>query len=152
VPTFGFTSHNMKRSLTFALGLAVSCALGPAVSAGAQAGLDIQLYAGLTITGAAGRVYSVEYATDLVQTNNASAWRCLEFLLLPASPYLWNDKSAPAAGRRFYRAVEFPAPTNTVFIPPGTFRMGSSTNEVDRYVYEDPQTTVTISRGFWIGK
>ena len=68
--------------------------------------LDIQLYAGLSITGAVGTVYSIEYVTDLAQTNNASAWRCLEFLQLPASPYLWADKSAPATGRRFYRAVQ----------------------------------------------
>jgi hypothetical protein len=46
----------------------------------------------------------VEYVTDLTQTNNASAWRCLEFLQLPASPYLWADKSGPATGKRFYRA------------------------------------------------
>ena len=39
-----------------------------------------------------------------------------------------------------------------VFIPPGTFRMGSPTNEVDRYDWEGPQTAVTISRGFWMGK
>ena len=44
------------------------------------------------------------------------------------------------------------APTNMVFIPPGTFRMGSPTNEVDRYDWEGPQTAVTISRGFWMGK
>ena len=91
----------------------------------------------------------MEYVTDLGQTNS---WRCLEFLQLPASPYLWADKSAPATGRRFYRAVVFAAPTNMVFIPPGTFRMGSPTNEVDRYDWEGPQTAVTISRGFWLGK
>jgi len=39
-----------------------------------------------------------------------------------------------------------------VFIPPGTFRMGSPTNEVDRYEWEGPQAAVTISRGFWMGK
>src|SRR6266566_9619431 len=43
-------------------------------------------------------------------------------------------------------------PTNMVFIPPGTFRMGSPTNEVDRYDMEGPQTAVTISRGYWMGK
>ena len=114
--------------------------------------LDIHLYAGLTITGAVGTVYSVEYVTDLSQTNTPSAWRCLEFLQLPASPYWWADKSAPAIGKRFYRVVAFAAPTNMVFIPPGTFRMGSPTNEVDRGQDEGPQTEVTISRGFWIGK
>jgi formylglycine-generating enzyme required for sulfatase activity len=30
--------------------------------------------------------------------------------------------------------------------------MGSPTNEVDRYDWEGPQTAVTISRGFWMGK
>jgi formylglycine-generating enzyme required for sulfatase activity len=111
--------------------------------------LDLQLYAGLSITGAVGSVYSVEYVTDLAQTNS---WRCLEFLQLPASPWLWADKSVPARGQRFYRAVVFPAPTNMVFIPPGTFRMGSPTNEVDRWGWEGPQTAVTTSRGFWMGK
>ena len=43
-------------------------------------------------------------------------------------------------------------PTNMVFIPPGTFRMGSPTNEVDRDDDEGPQTEVTISRGYWMGK
>jgi formylglycine-generating enzyme required for sulfatase activity len=97
-------------------------------------------------------VYSVEYVTDLSQTNNASAWRCLEFLQLPASPYLWVDKSAPATGRRFYRAQVLAPLTNVVFIPPGTFWMGSPTNEVDRIPDEGPQTAVTISRGYWMGK
>jgi formylglycine-generating enzyme required for sulfatase activity len=104
----------------------------------------------LTITGAVGTVYSVEYVADLARTNS---WRSLEFLQLPASPYLWADKSAPATGKRFYRAVAMEGPTNTVFIPPGTFRMGSPTNEVGRYdIGEGPQTAVTISRGFWMGK
>jgi len=97
-------------------------------------------------------VYSVECVTDLAQTNDPSAWRCLEYLQLPASPYLWADRSAPATGKRFYRASVFPAPTNMVFIPPGTFRMGSPTNEVGRRGWEGPQTDVIISRGFWMGK
>jgi formylglycine-generating enzyme required for sulfatase activity len=121
----------------------------PRVSAQTSPGLNLQLYAGLSITGAVGTVYSVEYVTDFAQTNS---WRCLEFLQPPASPYLWVDKSAPATGQRFYRATVFATPTNLVFIPPGTFRMGSPTNEVDRQFGEGPQTAVTISRGFWMGK
>jgi formylglycine-generating enzyme required for sulfatase activity len=128
------------------------CAVGPRAAAQTPAGLNIQTYAGLSITGAVGTVYSVEYVTDLAQTNNASAWCCLEYLQLPASPYLWADRSAPATGQRFYRAVAMGAPTNMVFIPPGTFRMGSPTNEVGREDNEGPQTAVTISRGFWMGK
>jgi len=133
------------------LGLVV-WAVGPRAAAQTPAELGIEIQAGLSITGAVGTVYSVEYVTDLAQTNTPSAWRCLEFLQLPASPYLWADKSAPATGKRFYRAVVFAAPTNLVFIPPGTFRMGSPTNEVVCDANEGPQTAVTISRGFWMGK
>ncbi len=150
------TNHRMKnKNQTMIISILVA---GLAVCetntcpAQAPAGLDIQMYAGLSITGAVGTVYSVEYVTDLAQTNNASAWRCLEFLQLRASPYLWADKSTPATGRRFYRAVAFAAPTNMVFIPPGTFMMGTPTNEVDRWDDEGPQTAVTISRGFWMGR
>src|SRR5512137_1187835 len=136
---------------TSMLGL-LACAEPSRATAQSQAGLDIQLCAGLTVTGAVGTVYSIEYVTDLAQTNTPSAWRCLEFLQLPASPYLWADKSVPATGRRFYRAVEFLVPTNMVFIPPGTFRMGSPTNEAERLEREGPQTAVILSRGFWLGK
>ncbi len=139
----------MNTALTITCGLVVGCTFGPGVFARAPARLEIQVYAGLSITGAVGTVYSVEFVPDLAQTNS---WRCLEVLQLPASPYLWADKSAPATGQRFYRTAEFRAPTNMVFIPPGTFRMGSPTNEVDRDVKEGPQTAVTISRGFWMGK
>jgi formylglycine-generating enzyme required for sulfatase activity len=149
---FGSISHAMKPLLTFAFGLVVSCAVDPRAAAQTPAGLDIQVYAGLTITGAVGTVNSIEYVADLAQTNNPSAWCCLEFLQLPATPYLWADKSAPARGKRFYRAVSMAAPTNMVFIPPGTFRMGSPTNEVDRGADEGSQTAVTTSRGFWMGK
>ncbi|HWV98791.1 MAG TPA: formylglycine-generating enzyme family protein [Candidatus Acidoferrum sp.] len=127
-------------------------AAGPRAVAQTAAGLGIQLYAGLTITGAVGTIYQIQDVVDLTQTNNASAWRCLEFLQLPASPYLWTDKSVSAIGKRFYQAAAFTAPSNMAYIPPGTFRMGSPTNEVDRYYYEGPQTAVTISRGFWLGE
>jgi formylglycine-generating enzyme required for sulfatase activity len=127
-------------------------AITPRACAQAPPVLDIHLYAGLTVTGAVGTVYQIQYVTDLAQTNTPSAWRCLEYLQLPASPYLWADRSAPATGKRFYRAVAMGAPTNMVFIPPGTFRMGSPTNEVGREDNEGPQTAVTISRGFWMGE
>jgi len=83
----------MKTSLSLtiaAFGLAVFSA-----SAQTPAGLDIQLYAGLSITGAVGTVYSVEYVTDLAQTNNASAWRSLEF---------------PSARRRLVPLAPLPTP------------------------------------------
>ncbi|MEI6783051.1 MAG: formylglycine-generating enzyme family protein [Verrucomicrobiota bacterium] len=48
--------------------------------------------------------------------------------------------SRPTPGLRF------------VWLAAGQFAMGSPTNEVDRESNEGPQTQVTISRGFWMGK
>ena len=127
-------------------------AIGPGIEAQAPPVLDVQLCAGLTVTGTVGAVYSIDYVTDLARTNDASAWRCIEYVQLPATPYLWIDRSAPATERRFYRAVEMAAPAGMVFVPPGTFHMGSPTNEVGRLTWEGPQTAVTISRGYWLGQ
>ena len=38
------------------------------------------------------------------------------------------------------------------FIPASTFQMGSPPDETGRFPEEGPLTTVTISRGFWMGK
>jgi len=126
-----------------------SCAIVLSAVAQPTTQLALQTYPGLNITGDVGSVYAIEYATDLTQTNN---WRCLTFLQLPATNYLWVDTSTPTTGHRFYRSVAFAASTNFVFIPPGTFRMGSPSNEVDRLDNEGPQMSVTISRGFWMGR
>src|SRR4030095_2892428 len=65
---------------------------------------------------------------------------------------LWVDTTGPATGSCFYRALLQSPPTNMVFIPANTFVMGSPTNELHRQPNEGLQTTVTLSRGFWIGK
>jgi formylglycine-generating enzyme required for sulfatase activity len=123
----------------------------PAAVAQTPAGLTIQTYAGLTITGEVGMVYSIECVTNLAETN---VWVPLTNLMLAASPYLWMDTGSPATGRRYYRAVAVGEPTTprVVPIPAGFFMMGSPSNEVDRWAGEGPQTAVTISRGFWMGK
>jgi formylglycine-generating enzyme required for sulfatase activity len=94
-------------------------------------------------------VYAIQYVTALAQTND---WHYLTFLSLPHSPYLWVDTTCFATGRRFYRAVQQEVRTNMVCIQPGTFILGSPTNEVDRWSREGPQVTVTISGGFLIGR
>lgn len=145
-----FIAEIMKKSFSvlvrFFLVCSVFCALGSQLPAETPEGLAIQMYAGLSITGTVGAVYSVEYSTDL------ASWTCADFVCLPSSPYLWIDKSASVTAKRFYRAGQATAPTNMVYISPGTFRMGSPTNEVDRNGAEGPQTVVTLSRGFWMGK
>jgi formylglycine-generating enzyme required for sulfatase activity len=45
-----------------------------------------------------------------------------------------------------------PIQSELIWIPPGTFTMGSPDNEQDRRTNEGPQTVVLISRGFWLGK
>src|SRR6266542_1609390 len=96
-------------------------AIAPRVCAQTPAGFDIQMYPGLTITVAVGTVYAIQATADLAQPNN---WICLGFIRLPATNHLWLDSTARTTGQRFYRAVTI-TPTNMVFIPPGTFRIGS---------------------------
>ena len=46
----------------------------------------------------------------------------------------------------------FPAPPRMVWIPPGTFTMGSPDSEPVRNPWEGPQTRVTLSFGFYMGR
>lgn len=73
------------------------------------------------------------------------------------------DQRAGAGNQQFYRLVRinqndpnlppFTAPTsNLVWIAPGTFVMGSASWDPDRSSVEEPQTTVTLSRGYWMGQ
>ncbi len=128
-------------------GVLISLLYGNPVLGQTPASIGVQLYPGLNVTGSTGTVYAIQATTDLSQTNS---WTCLTFIQLPATNYFWMDTSTPATGQRFYRAVTL-MQTNMAFIPPGSFRMGSPTNEEDRSSIEGPQTVVTISRGFLMG-
>jgi formylglycine-generating enzyme required for sulfatase activity len=61
-------------------------------------------------------------------------------------------------GAKPLRTLLVPAPypnpdyLKWVWIPPGQFVMGSPTNELARYADEGPQTTVALTRGFWMGR
>ncbi len=41
---------------------------------------------------------------------------------------------------------------NLIWIPPGTFTLGSPATESDRFDWEGPQTRVYLSKGFYMGK
>jgi formylglycine-generating enzyme required for sulfatase activity len=138
-----------RYSTTPFLAFAIAVALGlaaPRVPAQTNLALGVQLYAGLSITGAVGTSCQIQYATNLAQTN---AWRPLTNLTLTRNPQLWVDTTAPATASRFYRAVT--SPTNLVWIPPGTFVMGSPASEAERDLNE-AQHTVTLTQGFYMGK
>ncbi len=128
-------------------------AVGPRVSAQSPPSLGVRLSAGqptLILTGEVGTVYSIEYASDLSSSN----WVDRALLQAQGATNVWTDPAPPSTGQRFYRAVSVTTPydPNLVFIQPGTFTMGSPSNEVGRATDEGPQTTVTISSGFWMGK
>jgi formylglycine-generating enzyme required for sulfatase activity len=72
---------------------------------------------------------------------------------------LWNfqDTNASVAGQRFYRSVaqggERPAtPEGMVWLPPGTFTMGSPLDDPDYIGNEGPQTEVRLTQGFFLGR
>jgi len=137
------------RKLLSLTAMAVLSASAQVVSAQTPPSLNLRLFAGVNITGSVGDVYAVQSNADLAQTNG---WNTVAFVRLPATNYLFIDTSAPANGSRFYRALVQSSPTNMVFILFGNFRLGSPTNEFNRSSDEGPQTTVTITHGFWMGK
>src|SRR5258705_10549198 len=67
----------------------------------AQSTVVKQNYPGLTITGTVGNTYPIEYVDVLV--NGSNNWITLSNLVLPSSPYLFIDTSAPNLPHRFYR-------------------------------------------------
>jgi formylglycine-generating enzyme required for sulfatase activity len=122
--------------------------LRPALAEGLSGVTGVQFYAGITVTGTVGYVYAIQTTTDL---SNPDSWVNLLITNLPSSPYLYFDTQNPVSVSRFYRAVRQSVTTNMVYIPPGTFTMGSPTNEVDR-VANEVQHTVALTRGFYICK
>jgi len=148
------TLHSHSRSSTIVAGLLLWASLSN-TEAQTNAGLSLQMYAGLSITGAVGQMYQVQYTDEL---SDSATWYALTHFPLKWNPHRWVDTTTPANGRRFYRAVAVDVPTNVipvtnmVFIPPGTFTMGSPVTEAGRWDDEGPQTLVTISRGFWMGR
>jgi formylglycine-generating enzyme required for sulfatase activity len=100
-----------------------------------QVGVDASLYAGLSGTvGVDLRFWDSDWAT-------LPSWE-----LFDPRALIWHQSLTTPSG---------PAPTvagNLVWIPCGTFTMGSPDSELGRHSNEGPQTQVTISQGFWMGK
>jgi formylglycine-generating enzyme required for sulfatase activity len=96
------------------------------------------------ITGPPG-VYTVFGSTDL------AAWSAVGITTNKLGDINFTDATSHFSPQKFYRTARLD-PANMVFIPPNTFTMGSPTNELDRATDEGPQTTVILTRGFWIGQ
>jgi formylglycine-generating enzyme required for sulfatase activity len=102
-----------------------------------------------TLNGPPGNTYSIQASSNLVN------WVPLSTHTIPAGgtvPIV--DSTILNQPHRFYRGVTAPTAllSNMVWIPGGTFTMGSPETEAERYSFEGPQTHVTISHGFWMGK
>jgi formylglycine-generating enzyme required for sulfatase activity len=125
-------------------------------SAVSPAGLGLRFSQGtpsLTVTSAVGNTWSIQYANSLAPTN---AWFVLTNLTLTATQARAADTSSPVPGRRFYRAAFVLTLTNAVttdlaWIPPGTYVMGSPSNEVGRLA-DETQHIVTLTAGLYMSK
>lgn len=103
-------------------------------------------------------LYQFSFSSKAGQTNPISVsvdlvnWSVLTNLVGKGEPLTFVDSDAPKFQQRFYQ-VGIPAtPTNMVFIHPGSFLMGSPESEMGHVPAEGPETAVTLTRGFWMGK
>jgi formylglycine-generating enzyme required for sulfatase activity len=114
---------------------------------------SVRLANHLTIRSAVGTTNWIQYADASVPYN----WWFLTNVAVTSTPYVFMDWGAPLQ-RQLYRAVLAPTsvippdPKRWAWIPAGAFRMGSPASEQDRDSDEGPQTQVTITRGFWMGR
>jgi formylglycine-generating enzyme required for sulfatase activity len=90
--------------------------------------------------------YIVSGSADLVD------WSDLGVFTNEISQAGFIDTRAEFLTHRFYRAARQPTLTNMIFVPPNTFRMGTPIGEPGHQPDESPQTIVTLTRGFWMGK
>jgi len=115
--------------------------------------LSISLVPKLTISGVAWESQDIQCSDGLGGTNQ---WVTLTNIVPGTAPYVFVDASAPPGGTRVYRLVARsapgPDPARWAWISPGTFTMGSPITEYDRSTDESPQTQVTLTHGFWIGR
>lgn len=65
--------------------------------------LSLTIAAGITITGAVGATYRIDFA-DALNSGSATGFTPLTEIILPVSPYFFADP-AGFSGKRFYRAV-----------------------------------------------
>jgi formylglycine-generating enzyme required for sulfatase activity len=110
----------------------------------------------LTLRGCSGTTNQMQFSSDL---RSATNWTTFTNVVLTTNQScVVTDQTSSGASGRFYRVKVTggpptnPNPSELVWIPAGTFLMGSPSNELDRSSNEGPQTQVTLTRGFWMAK
>lgn len=101
----------------------------------------------LTIAADAGSPLTIESTTNLL---DGSSWLVLSNFTLSGAAAILDDAGADTNAVRYYRAL-IPTPTNANWIAPGTFVMGSPSNEVER-AGNETQHTVTLTKGFFMNR
>jgi formylglycine-generating enzyme required for sulfatase activity len=95
----------------------------------------------------AGQSYQIEASADLL------VWAQITNVIGTGEPIWIEDQDASLFKQRYYHIGIRPTPIpNMVYIPPGSFTMGSPDAELDRDENEGPQTRVTLTHGFWMSK
>jgi formylglycine-generating enzyme required for sulfatase activity len=101
------------------------------------------------INGPSGSLQQVQYSTNPADSNS---WVILDHVRLGTLPTPYFDFNT-SGEKRFYRTLLMGvADTNLVWIPGGTFLMGTPDTEAGRGTNEGPQTMVTLTKGFFIGR
>jgi len=106
----------------------------------------------LSWPGAPGDLFQVQWKPNLAD----AAWSPLAASLLTnVTTFSLVEAVAAQQQARFYRVQRLPRLQpleDMVWMPPGTFRMGTPTNDPSATPDELPQFTVTLTRGFWISR
>jgi formylglycine-generating enzyme required for sulfatase activity len=112
--------------------------------------LALQLTGGnahLSVTGDPGSPCAVQYATNLAP---GGAWVTLTNYTLFGSNGLVVVPAGATSSGQFYRVL-ITVPTNMAWVEPGSFVMGSPTNEAARNA-DETQFAVTLTNGFYVSK
>jgi formylglycine-generating enzyme required for sulfatase activity len=108
-----------------------------------------RLYVGLEIVGQVGNTIDLQSGSSL---DDPYPWMHLTTITQTVNPQLYIDPVG--SGKAFYRALPVPTnpnPSQLVWVPPGTFTMGSPPTEPGRNA-DELQHSVSITKGFWVGR
>lgn len=118
--------------------------------------LQARLVPELTVTGEPGEWVEIQWAPRVdrwAPGGNSNQWTTIANVQIAEVPVRWFDTSDLAA-KRFYRTVKASLVLpmgRMVWIPPGSFVMGSPTNEPLRGS-DEVRHTVNITQGFYMSK
>jgi formylglycine-generating enzyme required for sulfatase activity len=101
----------------------------------------------ISLTSDPGSPCQVQFATNLAA---GTRWFALSNFTLRNNPTIVLDPVGLTNGPRFYRAM-IAGVSNVAWVTPGTFIMGSPTNELQRGT-DEVQHSVTLSKGFYVSQ